>query len=243
MRAIILFLLQFLLRRRVYNFACVCSLPPVDSLNLWSLLSGENNTSPRNEVPICIDHPLFNGSSALIVGDYKLMLGPQNYGYWQGPAFPNGTDGEPYWPGGAKESVTVDCGDALSLEGGCLFDLSADPHETMDLAAKMPEVVHSLKSRFLELKATALDQRSVLAKVKASTIRLLPNYLRMLRANDGFIGPWCTEGKCEAVDAPLAPFTPEEWSQMLGSMDFNIKTPDGYELGGEYEGFQPVRPR
>eukprot|EP01043_Picozoa_sp_COSAG02_P090182 COSAG02_NODE_27072_length_617_cov_1.272201_1_plen_28_part_10 len=28
-------------------------------------------------MPICIDHPLFNGSSALIVGDWKLMLGPQ----------------------------------------------------------------------------------------------------------------------------------------------------------------------
>ena len=95
------------------------------------------------------------------------MLGPQNYGYWQGPAFPNGTDGEPYWPGGAKESVAVDCGDAFSLEGGCLFNLHADPHETTDLAAKMPDVVHALKGRFLELKSTALDQRSVLP-VKAS---------------------------------------------------------------------------
>ena len=95
----------------------------------------------------------------------------------------------------------------------------------------------------LELKATALDQRSVLAKVKASTVRLLPNYLRMLRENDGFIGPWCTEGKCEAVEAPLSPFTPGEWSRLVGSMDFNIKIPYGYELGGEYEGFQPVRPR
>ena len=130
------------------------ALPPVESLNLWSLLSGENNTSPRDEVPICIDHPLFNGSSALIVGDYKLLLGPQNYGYWQGPAFPNGTDGEPYWPGGEKESVSVDCGDAISMEGGCLFDVENDPHETTDLAAKMPDTLHLLKARFLELKAT-----------------------------------------------------------------------------------------
>jgi hypothetical protein len=40
-----------------------------------------------------------------------------------------------------------------------------------------------------------------------------------------------------------APFTPEEWPQFLGAMEFNVETPDGYELGGEYEGFQPVRPR
>ena len=224
------------------NKVCIHRLPPVDSLNLWGLLSGKNTTSPRTEVPICIDHPLFNGSSALIVGDWKLLLGPQNYGYWQGPEFPNGTDGEPYWPGGAKESVAVDCGDAISLEGGCLFDLSTDPHETTDLAAKMPEVLHSLKARFLELKATALDQRSVLAKVKSSTIRYLPNYLQMLRKNDGFIGPWCTEGRCRPVEA-ASPFTPEEWSRLLNNTDFNIKTPEGYELGGQYDGFEPVRPR
>ena len=29
-------------------------------------------------------------------GDYKLLLGPQMFSYWQGPSFPNGTDDEPY---------------------------------------------------------------------------------------------------------------------------------------------------
>ena len=67
-----------------------------------------------------------------------------------------------------------------------------DPHETTDLASKMPDVLHSLKTRFIELKATALDQKSALLKVAAATKRLTPNFLRMLRANDGFIGPWCT---------------------------------------------------
>ena len=56
----------------------------------------------------------------------------------------------------------------------------------------MPDVLHSLKARFIELKATALDQKSALLKVAAATKRLTPNFLRMLRANDGFIGPWCT---------------------------------------------------
>ena len=56
----------------------------------------------------------------------------------------------------------------------------------------MPDVLHSLKTRFIELKATALDQKSALLKVAAATKRLTPNFLRMLRANDGFIGPWCT---------------------------------------------------
>ena len=67
-----------------------------------------------------------------------------------------------------------------------------DPHETTDQATKMPDVLHSLKTRFIELKATALDQKPALLKVAAATKRLTPNFLRMLRANDGFIGPWCT---------------------------------------------------
>ena len=58
------------------------------SAQLWGLISGAVATSPRDEVPLCIDHPLFGGSSALIVGDFKLLLGPQTYAYWQGPEFP-----------------------------------------------------------------------------------------------------------------------------------------------------------
>ena len=57
-------------------------------MQLWGLISGAVATSPRDEVPLCIDHPLFGGSSALIVGDFKLLLGPQTYAYWQGPEFP-----------------------------------------------------------------------------------------------------------------------------------------------------------
>ena len=44
---------------------------------LWGFVSGVEKTSPRTEVPICIDMPLMNGTSALIVGDYKLLLGHQ----------------------------------------------------------------------------------------------------------------------------------------------------------------------
>lgn len=71
-------------------------------------------------------------------------------------------------------------------------------------------------------------------------MRLLPNFLRMLKKNNGFIGPYCPEGVC-AEEPPLGePLSAEEASYAaLGGS--TIKTL--YELGGPYPGFKPVRPR
>lgn len=80
-------------------------LPGIDSINMWGLISGVEKSSPRQEIPHCINHPLYN-SSALTVGgecasslsvsgrafvltdglpraDYKLLLGPQTLAFWQ----------------------------------------------------------------------------------------------------------------------------------------------------------------
>ena len=62
-------------------------MPGIDSINLWGFISGVEKTSPRTEVPICIDMPLMNGTSALIVGDYKLLSAIRICR--QGPLFPN----------------------------------------------------------------------------------------------------------------------------------------------------------
>ena len=93
---------------------------------------------------------MFVGS---IVGDYKLLLGPQQFSFWQGPSFPvrrkpvispllvvaisrnnalawqNGSDSEPYgqWP----PYNMADCGKGQFpgngnggvMSGGCLFNL------------------------------------------------------------------------------------------------------------------------
>merc|ERR1712190_565820 len=117
------------------------ALPPIDSINIWSLISGAVAKSPRREIPVCIDMPLMNGTSALIIDEYKLLLGPQQFSFWQGPAFPNGSNHEPYgrWP----PYNMADCGKAdirvgnttiQEMDGGCLFNIRDDPSETKDLA-------------------------------------------------------------------------------------------------------------
>lgn len=72
----------------------------------------------RQEIPHCINHPLYN-MSALTVGTYKLLLGLQFFAFWQGPNYPNGTEGEPY----LGSNNTQDCGDIHTMEGGCLYNI------------------------------------------------------------------------------------------------------------------------
>ena len=41
---------------------------------MWGLISGVEKSSPRTELPLVMDHPTSH-NAALIVGDYKLLLG------------------------------------------------------------------------------------------------------------------------------------------------------------------------
>lgn len=47
---------------------------------MWGLISGVEKTSPRTELPLVIDHPTSH-NAALIVGDYKLLLGTIGLAY------------------------------------------------------------------------------------------------------------------------------------------------------------------
>jgi len=114
--------------------AAAAGLPPVDSVNVWPLLSGANATSPRTEFPVA--------PGALVSGNYKLLLGNQIEATWAGAVYPNASSpGRPVDPG-----PTLACGQA-----GCLFDVVADPTEHVDVAGAHPDVVAALKARLKEL--------------------------------------------------------------------------------------------
>jgi hypothetical protein len=70
--------------------------PPVDGLDMWDYIMGKVKDSPRTEIMLSNDirrGTLF--AAALIVGDYKLILGTMLYGHLSdparclGPVFPN----------------------------------------------------------------------------------------------------------------------------------------------------------
>ena len=114
--------------------AAAAKLPPIDSLNMWPLISGQNSTSPRTDVPI--------SNVTLISGDYKLLQGTVPEAGWTGPHYPNVTT-----PAGiaAKEQ----CGD-----GGCLYNIKDDPEEHVNLASSMANVLKEMQAKLAMYQAS-----------------------------------------------------------------------------------------
>ncbi len=132
--------------------------PAVDGFDQWNYLTGVVEMSPRKEIMIArCEHPnqhhIPNSTSnpsctgAFISGKYKIVLGEQYYGFWQGPTFPNASTES----NRSMFDLPVDCG------LGCLFDIQSDPSETNDLAATNPTQLAIMRKRYFELNATQFD--------------------------------------------------------------------------------------
>eukprot|EP00039_Didymoeca_costata_P002570 m.61122 g.61122 ORF g.61122 m.61122 type:complete len:529 (+) comp11379_c0_seq2:104-1690(+) len=109
--------------------AAAAGLPPIDSMNMWPMLSGENSTSPRVSIPLSSGQGTHAGEiltkgskGALIHQNYKIIVGRICENAWTSPNYPNGTHVDP-------RQICMDCGT------GCLFDIINDPTEHHDLSA------------------------------------------------------------------------------------------------------------
>ena len=113
--------------------AAKAKLPPIDSMDMWPLISGQNSTSPRTDIPA--------SNFTLVSGDYKIITGNVNFSVWTGPHSPNTT---------SKGSIQVieNCGD------GCLFNIKTDPDEHNNLATKMPDVLADMQTKLKKYQAT-----------------------------------------------------------------------------------------
>ena len=166
--------------------AAASNLPPIDSLDLWPLLSGATTQSPRTEVPL----ELSGASPALIVGDYKLLVGQQggsnnSPGGWQGPRYPNASSAQH-----DPTKVAIDCG-----ARGCLFDVQNDPTEQTDLAATKPSVLAAMHARLRELQPGAYsnNETGVDDPACASKPKDMPCACFLAQKGnkwDGFLGPY-----------------------------------------------------
>ena len=125
--------------------AAKANLPPIDSLNVWPLISGQNSTSPRVDIPLT--------QNTLISGQYKILTGNVDLAGWTGPVYPNTTK-----PSGI--SAIEHCGDS-----GCLYNIIDDPEEYTNLAdiVKMPDVLKEMQAKLAKYQAThfAPDRGSV----------------------------------------------------------------------------------
>lgn len=143
--------------------AAASGLPPIDSINMWPVLSGAAAASPRQNILV--------DKTTLVEAQYKLMTGQQSGATWSGPQYPNAsTSTAPVY------AASVDCGK------GCLFDVNSDPTEHHDLAAEKPDVVASMTATLNELAKTIWQpphERDAAACASAAA-----------HTWDGFYGPW-----------------------------------------------------
>ena len=143
-------------------------LPPVESHDLWPLISGREATSPRKRIVMATlrcpppstcedantDYPVLVGG--VIAPPYKLVLG-------ESPTRTTAAGLD--WSLGPRLQdvrfckVPLDrveftpCGDRS--ETGCLFNILEDPGERKNLASAMPEVFNRLRAAALEASRTA----------------------------------------------------------------------------------------
>ena len=109
-------------------------LPPIDSMNMWPLISGENLTSPRIEYPV--------NDNVLIQGRYKYMVNASfDYASWGGYLFPNSSS--------VQNPIQ---GTKMNCEKGCLFDLEADMTEHVNIIDENMDIAQKMDERLVELK-------------------------------------------------------------------------------------------
>lgn len=159
------------------------SLPAVDAISAWPLISGASNDSARDEIVLTVSglQDVMPGSAGgFIAGRYKILFGNQRPAVYPGRRYPNGTRPEP---------LVVHCGDAVrNRPCGCVFDLDDDPTERRDLALERPDLRAWLTQRFLHYAETAY-QTQRFAVVDNAT-RLTELYAVMEANYNGFWGPY-----------------------------------------------------
>ena len=119
-------------------WAAASGLPPVDSLNMWPLIAGDNTTSPRETILVNKDL-LVHKQWKYIKGDFVAKANARG-----GPQYPNATTAtDPI----ASHKLT--CPDQ-----GCLFDVVNDPHEFNEISAQNPTIVAMMKALMAQEVAT-----------------------------------------------------------------------------------------
>ena len=169
--------------------AAAYGLPPVDGVNQWPLLSGKNSTPPRSEIWLGAADPLpsANHGTTLVQGlidkdGYKILVGPSQYGIWQGPYYPNASSYTDWNESTERVTCGASASPAYPYPGACLFNVFDDPTEHNDLSTSNPSKLAQLTNRLKEVQDTVFSpnrgQPTGLPCNLASTVY------------QGYYGPW-----------------------------------------------------
>lgn len=118
--------------------AAAAGLPPVDSVDVWPLLTGANTTSPRVDFA-ATEYTLVTPKWKLIVGGVHTDAGWSDGAFYPNASTPGKND--PYMS-------TLDC------TAPCLFDVSGDLGEHDNVAGANPAIVSAMTARLQTWVAT-----------------------------------------------------------------------------------------
>lgn len=122
---------------------------PVDGMDLMDALASDA-PSPRTELILGLGNrdSRMTPNGAYInetgQGRLKLIVGRQRPWSWVGPRYPNASTPSTVWP------------PALDCSPGCLFNLTEDPSEGVDIAAQHPVLAARMAARYNELRNALL---------------------------------------------------------------------------------------
>jgi len=165
--------------------AAQAGLPPHDSVDQWPVLSGAAaSVRTRLEIGSNEGGDSKRKTGATLVGGlikppYKLVLGSGpgdtlNYAGWTGPQSPNAT-GKPEY-----SDMTEVCGRTPST--GCLFDIFADPSETVNLAAEKHVIFNDMLAEIDDVQKTVYSPHRGVEDTSACD--------KAVGEYGGFWGPW-----------------------------------------------------
>eukprot|EP00486_Rosalina_sp_Unknown_P013787 CAMPEP_0201594224 /NCGR_PEP_ID=MMETSP0190_2-20130828/191603_1 /ASSEMBLY_ACC=CAM_ASM_000263 /TAXON_ID=37353 /ORGANISM="Rosalina sp." /LENGTH=521 /DNA_ID=CAMNT_0048053753 /DNA_START=270 /DNA_END=1832 /DNA_ORIENTATION=+ len=116
-------------------------IPDVDGYNMWPLIAGDVDESPR--------YDLVMNKNTYIQGEYKLIIGSSTkYAIWQSAIFPNSSS-----PTQAELEETYLVCDTKK-NWGCLFNVLEDPGEHENIADDYPEITQAMYDALQEAKTT-----------------------------------------------------------------------------------------
>ena len=113
---------------------------PVDGLDVWPIISGENDTTQHEEIVLGYNFTLTRQSDsvgAIIVGEYKLIVGRQANRF--------GCDTLMFTP------VDYPCSNGtngIDCDPYCLYNIVKDPGETQELSKSQPDVLQKMVDRY-----------------------------------------------------------------------------------------------
>ena len=110
---------------------------PVDGMDIWPIITGETDKTPHEEIVLGYNYEDTHlGQGAIIVDNYKLIVGTQDSGcstnMWSPIDYPCTETERP-----------SDCRDNY-----CLFDIIKDPEERDDLSTKEPALLKKMQDRY-----------------------------------------------------------------------------------------------